>query len=428
MNGESRRRCGAVLRGVILLALTMTGVGLGNPRPPILAHASDASSVQKVNMTWLRIDPADPRTLYIGGHLQCTGDCSDWLFRSSDGGATWTDLSLPLYQVEGRGIVRVTQVRLGQDGRHLYVEAHWDLGGSAGHYEGVLASIDEGLHWTAGVVVDGMAGAFVVSPLASTRLYGIAQWGIAFQLPNRQLTAVIQSADEGHHWQAGGDPMLLIHAGDYPIFTPWGRLVPSPIHVATLFADINAAMTYETTAKRQAVARSTDGGRHWSLVVTPPLRSFQVSFDSHYGALLVGQTTDPRVPADRRYVSPDEGRTWAVTTCPGDLHGACPAFTVENVFDPGASYGFYDTGIYRFHGRGPALSPVRLGATAPFHSRDLIDVAAGPHAGDPIYVLVRANRGRVHGLVYRSRDAGKSWQLLAMPALARISAPFFLLP
>ena len=145
---------------------------------------------------------------------------------------------------------------------------------------------------------------------------------------------------------------------------------------------------------------------------SPPLHTFVVSTDTHEGSLLVGQAQDRGVPADRRYLSADEGRTWRVATCPGDLHGVCPAFTVDNVFGAGASYAFIDNGIYRFHGGGPALARLALSDRLPFTTTTLLAVGAGQQAGAPVYALVNAARGPLHGLLYRSTDGGHTWHRL----------------
>jgi photosystem II stability/assembly factor-like uncharacterized protein len=146
--------------------------------------------------------------------------------------------------------------------------------------------------------------------------------------------------------------------------------------------------------------------------VSPPLKTFTISTNPQVGTLLVGQTHDAGVPADRRYLSRDEGRSWRMATCPGDLHGACPVFVVVNVFGNGAAYGFVGNGIYRFHGGGRAEARLRLSSRLPFKTAALIDVGAGTRAGDPIYLLGRGVRGHVHGLLYRSTNGGKGWQQL----------------
>ena len=125
------------------------------------------------------------------------------------------------------------------------------------------------------------------------------------------------------------------------------------------------------------------------------------------------------VPRDRIYLSNNEGRTWRAATCPGDLHGACPAFTVDNIFGAGASYAFVGDGVYRFHGGGPAEQQLPLSAHLPFRHlpvrvADLLGVSAGIRDGDPIYVLAKGARGALQARLWRSTDGGRSWQELLL--------------
>ncbi len=163
-------------------------------------------------------------------------------------------------------------------------------------------------------------------------------------------------------------------------------------------------------------ARSDDGGNTWTRVttpsVTPSLVGFSVGTDRHEGRLLVGFGYGPGVPKDRVYLSADEGRTWRAALCPGDYHGTCPAFKVDNVFGAGASYAFLPSGIYRFQGGGPATTRIAASDHLPVPIGSLIDVQAGMKAGDPIYLLAHGSRGVLHNLLYRGTDAGRSWRLL----------------
>jgi len=69
-------------------------------------------------------------------------------------------------------------------------------------------------------------------------------------------------------------------------------------------------------------------------------------------------------------------------------------------------------GIYRFHGSGVVVARLGLSATLPLQVQDLLDVQAGAHTGDPIYLLGNGDSGTMHGLLYRSPDGGKTWQQL----------------
>ena len=173
--------------------------------------------------------------------------------------------------------------------------------------------------------------------------------------------------------------------------------------------------------------RSEDAGLTWTRVATPteilPLHSFSVATDRHEPGLIIATTSDAAVPTDRRYLSADRGRTWRAATCPGDLRGVCPAFTVDNVFGAGASYAFFPSGIYRFQAAGPALDRLAISDQLPAPIGQLIDVQAGSRAGDPVYLLARGQQGHVQGLLYRNTDGGHSWQGLLRDVSLSPTAP-----
>jgi hypothetical protein len=292
-------------------------------------------------------------------------------------------------------------------------------GGSA-----FFASADGGAHWY-GRWATGSYGVGIVSiafsPVSAGRLYAVEER----DRPTGPVI-VMWSDDAGRPgtWHDGTNPVFGFtpRIGTY---RPWGGLVADPVHVNTLYAHI---VNVDTPSRTPAfVARSEDAGLHWSQVMTPtatpPLHSFRVSTDAHAGTALVGRTDDPNVPADRRYLSDDAGRTWRPTTCPGDLQGRCPSFIVDNVFGAGASYAFTAQGIYRFHGGGPAETRLPLSDRLPVPISSLMDVEAGRHVGDPVYLLARGVRNGVQGVLYRSTDAGQSWQRLALGVLPIMAAP-----
>ena len=140
-----------------------------------------------------------------------------------------------------------------------------------------------------------------------------------------------------------------------------------------------------------------------------PAATGSCSAPPYFRTALVGRTDDPDVPADRRYLSSDAGRTWRPTTCPGDLQGSCPAFIVDNVFGAGASYAFTAHGIYRFHDGGPAETRLALSDRLPVPISSIMDVGAGRHVGDPVYLLAHGVSSGVQGVLYRSTDAGQSF-------------------
>jgi alpha-tubulin suppressor-like RCC1 family protein len=372
-----------------------------------------------VYVHWLRVDAQHPRTLVVGGTLGCaeTQTCQSWMMRSTDGGTTWADLSGPLgIAAVPPPLYQVAPVLLAPDGRHVYAPYFSSYGSPASYAVGVFVSADGGLTWqSSGAGRGGSYGggtvAVALSPFSPGRLYGAyTDEGMG----GGALTVVV-SDDAGSHWHSVGSPGSLVY-----------QLVPDPAHPNTLYANMVTAGATET-AQATRVARSDDGGLTWTSVMTPTatpaLRTFTVSTDPTEGPLLVGRTADAGVPADRRYLSADGGRTWSTTTCPGDLQGVCPVATLPNVFGAGASYAFVANGVYRCVAGGPAGERLSISAHLPVPTAQLLAVGGGSRAGDSVYLLGQAGAGTVHGLLYASTDGGRSWHQLAAGVLANVAPP-----
>lgn len=402
--------------------------------PPSGMTTATAQSYD-ATLAWVRLQGSG-RTpvLYVGGSFACQQamvdtdhGCSDWALRSTDGGRTWTDLrpalGVPLYHQDQNDVTPslfISPFIVAADGRHLY-------GGLTTYYtEGrqrflgplyVALSTDLGRHWQRRGNPwpnPGYPSKFFLYtvPRAPLVLYAVI---FCADCANPDL---IVSSDGGLRWQSATNPLQVA-----PVLADI-MIVGDLIHAATVYANITDYPGESQPLQSYAAIRSTDGGRTWARMNPPrarlPLRSFGVSTDAHVGTQLVGRTQDRSVPADRRYLSRDEGRTWRVTTCPGDVRGQCPTYTVDNVFGAGAAYGFVPAspdgrvrgGIYRFHGAGPAVARLALSDHLPVRLTDLIDVQAGTRAGDPIYLLSSEVRGTLHGALYRSADRGTTWQRL----------------
>ena len=353
----------------------------------------------------------------------------DWALRSTDGGRTWTDLrpalGLPLYHQDQNDLsssLFINPFIVAADDWHLYVGLVSYAAAGRPRLSGpvyVASSTDQGRHWTRsnpGPNPGNPGQLFLYSvPRAPLLLYAVS---ICVDCPSPQLTV---SFDGGLSWRDATNPLIASPVGADIV------IVGDPRHAATVYANIT---DYPSEAqaghplRAYAAIRSTDDGRTWARMnppaARPPLQTFGVSPDAHVGTQLVGRTQDRSVPADRRYLSRDEGRTWRVVTCPGNVRGQCPTFTVDNIFGAGAAYGFVPaspdgrvrSGVYRFHGGGPGETRLTLSARLPVRVEDLLDVQAGHTAGDPIYLLSSGVRGTMHGLLWRSADGGRTWQRL----------------
>lgn len=362
----------------LLVALAITLAACAGWPPPHRASAA----VETRTVTWLRVDPHHPRTVYIGGVVLSPGDqgcealtapCHLWLMRSTDGGRIWADLSRALDRVAYDPTGMYSLAVLAADSRHLYLHVSSQVSPDSG-YSDILSSADAGVHWGslagdlhAPLGNSGVVGYLALDPLSPRRLYAVS-WDPAGIL-------VDISGDAGLTWRRVPYPaptQVSTAEDGAPL------LVADPRRRNTVYANTLDPSTLRTGT---VIRRSDDAGRHWAPVHVPPAvhGGFRIVGDAHEGALLVGRQ-DPPLPTDRLYVSANEGRTWRTVRCPGDLQGVCPAFTVDNAFGAGASYAFVRDSIYRFHGAGPAEGQLAISAHLPFRVGSIVAVGwTAPH-------------------------------------------------
>ncbi len=155
----------------------------------------------------LAVAPSAPATLYAGGTLNTNSsfDCHltrAALFRSTDGGATWTRADTGL---AGDGVLSLAVDPL--DPRTLYAQS----GGRFGNSTGVSKSLNGGGTWSA-----------LASPLLENLVFsagGGTLWG-------NQGAQVFASHDGGASWQSVGGPAVF----------DVDRLIPDPVDPDRLYA------------------------------------------------------------------------------------------------------------------------------------------------------------------------------------------------
>jgi len=413
-----------------LLSVAVLALALYEARPvstvaqvgaPDAPRAAPAAPTLRVDVQWLYVDPRHPRTLLVGGAHDAAGAPPlQWTMRSTDGGATWDDLSRRLGDDINTGTVANGDSYTGPpvstpDGRHLVLQSAFGYGR---HFQTYLrASSDGGVRWASGAdpvsVGSGNGGVdtLATSPATPGRLYALAM----NEPDNGSPSYAVYASDDG----AGG----WLGNGSKDVPKPplcCGELVADPGQAGTIYVQ-----SYDAGNDHQYLYRGAYNGGGWTPLSLPfHLHSLDVAADSHEGTALLATTQDKGVPPDRRYLSHDQGMTWSVTTCPGDAAGACPSFTLDNVFGAGASYAFVRNGVYRFHSGGQAEARLGLSGRLPVRTAALAAIAGGTHAGDPVYLLADGVRGGQTGLLYRSTDAGATWRLLPLlPVLPGHTAP-----
>lgn len=379
---------------------------------------------------WIVVDTRRPSTVFLGGYSNCSrqnsGDgCvrSGVLLRSLNAGTTWQHLDQalavadPIFIPPASGcVLTLPPLLIGSDGRYLFQSIDQYCTQDS-HFADVLRSSDAGLHWQI-MLPHGRAMAgerymdLTSTPLSSGRLYAlrtIAQPGGAYQ------TAIVVSNDSGDHWSpTSGDPTRApgVKGKALPILL--GGLVADPRHRDTLYAGL-AGLDDATGTYYVAVwIRSDDVGATWRSITLPSIVSpgrLTLGTDPNLPGLLVARPASFTRPMDVRYISADGGRTWKKVRCPGDLGGLCPEYTLDNVFGAHRTYGVYPDGIHAFVGGGPAGKRLGISAHLPFPVVNLLAVAGGVRYGDPVYILGRTRiGGSEQSLLYRSLDAGQTWQ------------------
>ncbi|WP_353779986.1 glycosyl hydrolase [Winogradskyella sp. 3972H.M.0a.05] len=198
------------------------------------------------------IDPNNPETIWVGTGEDVGGrhvGFGDGVYRSDNGGKTWTNMGLKDTQHISRVIVHPENSNI------VWVTAQgplWNKGGQRGLYK----TIDGGKTWKKTLGDDAWTGVteLVYDPTNPNRMYA-ATWQrhrtVAAYIGNGPGTALYRSDDAGDTWEklTNGLPK-----------TSMGKtgLAISPHNPNVLYAAI------ELDRRKGAVYRSDDGGSSWS--------------------------------------------------------------------------------------------------------------------------------------------------------------------
>ncbi|MCK6684335.1 MAG: hypothetical protein L6R30_18185 [Thermoanaerobaculia bacterium] len=386
-------------------------------------------------------DPSDASGVYAR-------DCSDTLFRSGDGGATWTALAACS---AGRGPMTVLQ-----DGT-LFAAAGTSL----------CKSTDRGTSWTVITTPSARAGTGLAAASGSSQmLYFATQDGIlkstnggaAWTAANSGLNARAMTRvaiDPSNSQTVYGIPDPALSTTDGRIHksldggTTWtgiGSQLPSEYTVTALAIDprqsANVLATLERSGFRGRVFRSGDAGTSW-IDVTPPEPAsggergfYSIAFgggaspslfvvsDTYFHrsqdggsswasptVLPVPGGTRPQLVADRKdgklllglasnsdraiFVSTDAGAAWTRTTWPYDRSAVYPSIAS----DPANEDILYSSGTMKTLDGGQTWSATKLGS----FPRALI---TGPGI---VYAAPFLKGGGGGGGIVRSVDGGETW-------------------
>ncbi|HET9275645.1 MAG TPA: hypothetical protein VFN96_06220 [Gemmatimonadales bacterium] len=242
------------------------------------------------------LDPSSPLTVWVGSgenNSQRSVGFGDGIYRSTDGGRSWTNLGLKGSGHIGKILVHPT------DSRVVYVSAIgplWSPGGDRGVYK----TTDGGKSWVQSLKPDNeWTGAYDLAfdprdpdvMYATTWQRARRQWGFIDGGPG---SALWKTTDGGATWSRLSRGLPTTELGKI-------GLAVSPASPNTVYAIVEAA------SRAGGFYRSEDGGQNWSrmnpMVAGPPF---------YYHKLFA----DPKDP-DRVYsmdvrlmMTEDGGRTW----------------------------------------------------------------------------------------------------------------------
>ncbi|UCC49744.1 MAG: hypothetical protein JSV41_06185 [Gemmatimonadota bacterium] len=314
------------------------------------------------------IAPANPLVIWAGTGEQNNRQSTSWgngVYRSNDGGQTWTHLGLDETRHIGRVLVHPSDPEI------AYVAALGNLWAPS-RERGVYKTSDGGATWSQVLFVDTLTGVvdLVMDPSNPTTLYAAAYqrlrrtWGFNGGGPG---SGIYKTTDGGRSWRKleNGIP-----AGDK------GRI--GLAIAATNSRVLNAIIQHADTLMESGVYRSEDGGESWERVNRLNRRPM------YYSHIYIDPTNEYRiyVLATSFYMSEDGGRTFrTMPTRPTYDVGVHSDFHALWI-DPNDSRHFYlvgDAGLYESWDRGATYIRINNLPIGQFY-------AIGVDMRDPYYI------------------------------------------
>jgi photosystem II stability/assembly factor-like uncharacterized protein len=273
----------------------------------------DKTSVQSVGA--IAIDPANPKTVWVGSGeswMRNSVSAGDGIYKSTDGGETWTNMGLP----ESEHIVRIL-VRPG-GGDTVYACVPGKLWSDSAE-RGVYKTTDGGKTWSLALKGGNLStgcSSLSMDPKNPDVLFA-GMWdfrrkGWTFRSGGEGPEApsgsgLFQSADGGKTWTE----LTAKSSAGLP-GKPWGRVevVVAPSDAKVVYALVESA--------HSALYRSADGGRTWE---ARDRSQGMVWRPFYFGRLVVDPVNPDRLfkPGGGLSVSDDGGRSFAGSG--GGAHG-----------------------------------------------------------------------------------------------------------
>jgi photosystem II stability/assembly factor-like uncharacterized protein len=356
-------------------------------------------------VTTVVVAPSDPAVVWAGS--------SAGVFRSTDGGATWSNVSGPLADVA-----------------HLVVHPNdpgkaWALSSS----QGVYRTVDGGATWISANKFAGITPtALLIDPRDPDTLYVSGACLSGFEPLPLPWMGVHKSTDGGVTWESVGPAPGLFSQCVFEMaidpFSPWRLFVASldgrlesydrartwqrpdgaRPSLAVIF-DPRFPFTHYGITKsiEPRFLVSQDGGFTWSPSATPPPAQPQaLSIDPERGRLFLGTSNGV-------FRSGDGGRVWAKTTVQ-DVNVGALGFGGT----PPSLFAATSLGLFQMPGRGVAESrPIDLHQVA----SDPLALDVDPTDPNVVYTstsdwISGVGGTPVRGRFFRSANGGASWESL----------------